>query len=355
MRTLQDSLAVSRWLDFWISRLNPLWSLERPLARVIARKEIGPNAVSLVLRGNRHCGTILPGQHVNIGAEIDGRRIVRTYSPTLHSARRFSISVKAIEGGRLSRHLCEQVRAGDILDVGLAFGDMVMPPKPAASWLFLAAGSGITPLASQLRALAARGMPVELDLCYWARCEADLWYADEFRALARAHPSFRVHLFTTRVASQSGDVHEGRINAGTLQQVVGDMTGRQVHACGPGGFIAAARAALPDTVADIRTESFTLAPQETASKADLQGEVKVHLKRRNLTLSLPRAVTLLSALEAAGLRPASGCRMGICHTCSCAKSAGVTHDVLTGELGNEPTLALRLCVSRPTSDLILDL
>ena len=42
--------------------------------------------------------------------------------------------------------------------------------------------------------------------------------------------------------------------------------------------------------------------------------------------------TLLVQAEAAGLRPKSGCRMGICQSCICKKVSGVTRDIRSGAL-----------------------
>ena len=65
--------------------------------------------------------------------------------------------------------------------------------------------------------------------------------------------------------------------------------------------------------------------------------------------------SLLEALEAQGLNPRSGCRMGICHTCVCTRHSGSTQDTLRGDISSESDMAVRLCVSRATSDLSLDL
>ena len=72
-------------------------------------------------------------------------------------------------------------------------------------------------------------------------------------------------------------------------------------------------------------------------------------------LTVPRGSSLLDALEAAGLSPAHGCRMGICNTCACGKPSGSTRHLHTGMLEHEPVTALRLCVNRAASDLTLDL
>lgn len=350
-RSLVDAWVNPALFDFWASRVNRVWSWDRPLARVVAREQIAPDAVTLVLRGNRHCARVRPGQHVNLGVEIDGRKLTRCYSPSVLADGRLSISVKAIEGGRVSRHLCEQVQVGDVLELGTVFGEMTAAADAAGAWLFLAAGSGVTPLISLARDLASRAMPASVDFMYWARSEDDLWFADELRAMAARFPSFRLHLFVTRQVASCEDVASSRLGAEVLEQRLGDVAARQVYACGPSGFVDAARELLANSTASFSAEAFSVLDAPVAE----EGEVQVHLARRGLTLSLPRSSTLLVALEAAGLRPASGCRMGICHTCVCGKRSGATRDLLTGEMVSEPVSSLRLCVSRPASDLVLDL
>ena len=51
----------------------------------------------------------------------------------------------------------------------------------------------------------------------------------------------------------------------------------------------------------------------------------------------------------------SGCRMGVCNTCSCAKVSGTTRNMQSGELDAEPDSAVRLCIASARSDLTLDL
>ena len=84
-------------------------------------------------------------------------------------------------------------------------------------------------------------------------------------------------------------------------------------------------------------------------------DVTVMLARSNRVLSVPSGQPLLAALEAQGMKPKYGCRMGICNTCACGKTAGTTQDLNSGDLCAEPVSALRLCVSRACTDLTLDL
>ena len=64
---------------------------------------------------------------------------------------------------------------------------------------------------------------------------------------------------------------------------------------------------------------------------------------------------LLEQAEDAGLAPEHGCRMGICNTCSCRKTAGTVRNVITGELSSAGEEQIRICVSVPVGDVALEL
>ena len=68
--------------DFWASRLHRTWTWERPLARLVAREAASADAVTLLFKPNRHWAGHRAGQHVNLGIEIDGVRLTRSYSLT---------------------------------------------------------------------------------------------------------------------------------------------------------------------------------------------------------------------------------------------------------------------------------
>jgi ferredoxin len=79
------------------------------------------------------------------------------------------------------------------------------------------------------------------------------------------------------------------------------------------------------------------------------------LTRSQRELEISTATSLLEALEAQGVRPESGCRMGVCQSCVCTRIQGTTQDMLNGELSGESDMNVRLCVSRAGSDLALNL
>ena len=352
LKRIARSLVAPDAFDFWASRLHSTWSWDRPLARIVARQAESSDTFTLLLRPNRHWRGFRAGQHLNIGAEIDGSRVTRSYSlsDAPRADGRIAITVKAIPGGKLSQHLCHAAKPGDVLTLGPAFGDMCLPEKPEGAWLFLAAGSGITPMMAMIRAQAAQGMPIPIALAYWARSRAEQCFVDELRDLAARHANFRVDFVLTRDAA-AADCRHGRIDVQWLSTFAPDLHQRRVFACGPDGFVAAARALAAGRAVVFHAEAFTPPPRvETEG-----GSVQLTLAASGRTLDVPRGTALLTALEDAGLKPASGCRMGICNTCACGKLAGTTRHLHTGDIEREPVSALRLCVHSASSDLILDL
>ncbi|WP_313343710.1 ferredoxin reductase [Stenotrophomonas sp.] len=347
----RSALSPRQWVseelfDFWAGHVHPLWTLRRPRATLVSRHAASADAVTLVLRPNRHFRGVTAGQHVNLGVEVDGRRLTRSYSPTLLDDGCLAITIKAVHGGKVSQYLAQQAPLGVVVELGQAFGEMTLPATLPARLLLLAAGSGITPMRALLRQLDQAGMPARVDLVYWAQQRDALCFAEEFSAIAARHPGFTLHLALTRdpVAPAA------RVD-GYDFRALGALADAQVMACGPGGFVDAARARLDGQVAALQFEAFTppvLPDAET-------GTVRVELRRSGRTLELPRGTSLLQALEAEGLRPASGCRMGICNTCVCGKASGVTRHTLTGEYAAEPATQVKLCVNSASTDLILEL
>ena len=65
--------------------------------------------------------------------------------------------------------------------------------------------------------------------------------------------------------------------------------------------------------------------------------------------------SMLEQAEARGLTPEFGCRMGICFSCTSRKSEGTVRNVLTGEESSLPDEDIRICVSAPVGDCVVDL
>jgi ferredoxin-NADP reductase len=342
-----DFDATQRWLDpaffdFWATRINPLWTWNRPRARLIARRAAAVDATTLVLRPNRHWRGVQPGQHVELGVQVEGRWLRRHYSPTVNTAGEIEITVKTVDDGRVSPYLARAALIGEVFELGHGFGDFAWPAGTGPV-LLLAAGSGITPMRALLQAQALRGFDRDVSLLYWVRHSDQACFAAELRALAEAHPRFSLQVHVTGEGAP-------RVDALAPAQWPA-LAHATVLACGPGGFVQAASQRFSGQVTSFQAEAFS-APAPADGD---EGEVDVVLSRSGRTLRLARNRSLLEGLEAHGLKPLHGCRMGICNTCVCQRESGATRHLLSGQRHDEPAAPVRLCVQAPSTDLILEL
>ena len=345
--------------DFWAAQVNPIWSWDRPLAQIVSRHVEAKDTVTLTLKLNRHGVRPVAGQHLNVSAQVNGRRVTRSYSPTAIDARKntVAITVKQIAGGVLSTHLSHHAQVGDVLELGEPFGTMTWPTKVQSQapgkWLLMAAGSGITPLIRLIRQAQTFERKLDVTLIYWARTRADLCFVPELRALAGQQSGLTVHFVLTQEATLLSDEASGRLDLSLLQALVPDWAERRTYACGPSGFVETAKQIVSPAAPLFVGESFSLpAPIASDSAGKL---VRVTLQSSGRALDVRSGQSLLAALEAHGMSPASGCRMGICHTCVCPKTAGTTQNLVSGERNSEPESGLRLCISSASSDITLDL
>ncbi|RYZ78035.1 MAG: iron-sulfur cluster-binding domain-containing protein, partial [Moraxellaceae bacterium] len=240
--------------------------------------------------------------------------------------------------------------------------------------LLLAAGSGITPMISLLRQhvypLSLRGSSVikpllnqqlpstqSVQLHYWVSQREEACFIDELLALQQHQPNFSLHLYLTQSAAQQAYEQNGRIQVSHFAQQQ-QLANTQVLACGSAGFVASAQQILQAQVKSFQAEAFSLpliAPSSIApsssSPSSIQADaldsktVQISLQRQQRQITVPVGQSILSALEAQGIAHPSGCRMGLCNTCACAKLSGSTQHLISGEQQHDENPALRLCVS----------
>ncbi|MFY1679265.1 MULTISPECIES: globin domain-containing protein [unclassified Streptomyces] len=170
---------------------------------VDARTEETPDVVSLVLRPADPEGRVVfrPGQYVSVRTELpDGARQIRQYSISGGpDERRMRISVKRVRGGdgpegEVSSRLHAHVRPGDVLDVSLPFGDLVLP-EGDGPLLLASAGIGNTPMLSMLHHLAAEQPERPVVVVHADRAPADHVHLDELRRLVDTLPAASLHLW----------------------------------------------------------------------------------------------------------------------------------------------------------------
>ena len=343
-RTAVQRLFLDRQTEFWLGQLRRTWSLAEIRAQVVEVVDETRDVKTFRLRPNRRWTAHRAGQYTAITVEVDGVRVRRCYSiSSVPGQRLLSITVKRVPGGRVLTWLHEQVRPGHVVGLDPAAGDFALPDAPAGL-LMLSGGSGITPVMSMLRTLAAEDGIRDLTFVHHTHAGDDTIFGDELEALAGRHRGLRLVL------------SRGRFDEDELARRVPDFARRQTLLCGPAGLMARVEAMWREAGASgrLQLERFTAAPARPLEDGE-QRAVQVRLARSGRTIAASTAGTLLEQLERAGERPPHGCRMGICHTCRCRKRTGAVQNIVTGALSTEQDEEIQVCVSVPRSDVELDL
>jgi ferredoxin-NADP reductase len=329
----------------YIALVSPLSATHARKARVEAVVDETADARTLTLRPGRGWETHRAGQHVRIGLAIDGRIATRTFSISSSPERRdgcITITVKAQPNGRLSPALVRKVKVGSYVSIGLPEGDFVLPDAVPEKLGFITAGSGITPVMAMLRTLAARGDMPDVVHVHYARHAGDVIFGRELRALAAAHPRYRLVLVYT-----SEDAR--RFSRERLHVLMPDFAERETWACGPESLLASVHDCFGGRV-HLERFGAKLLPVP----ADATGGQVAFAASRSTARSDGRT-SLLVVAEQAGVHAPHGCRMGICHTCDTTLLSGCVRDLRTGERIDEAGTRIQVCVCAAAGDVELAL
>ncbi|WP_394560725.1 flavin reductase family protein [Aquipseudomonas alcaligenes] len=341
-------LVARGWLreaevDAVLAWLHPAWRLNRVFARVVGREWVCDDLLAVRLRCNGNARGWRAGQHVQLYLEMDGVRHGRSYSLTrVDAGGLIELGVRRQAGGRMSNHILDHLPVGALLELGQADGELQWPQHGAGVGL-LAAGSGITALLGLLRAALAQGYAAPVSLLHYVREAGQCAYREELQQLMLRHPNLQVRWLLTGQEPAPG-VPGGRFQAAHLL----GMSGFELLACGPAGFVESVRQSWGG---GLQVEAFS--PLQRLSEPGQA--VRLDFARSRLQAPGDSNRSLLEQAEASGLRPAHGCRQGICASCTCLLLGGAVRDLRSGTTFAEPGQPIRLCVSAPLGDVQIDL
>lgn len=313
-----------------------------------------------------------PGQFVTFELRIGDETLLRSYTIASPPTRPFTVEVtiKRVPGGPVSNWFHDEVGPGTRLQAQLPLGDFTFVRHPAEKFLFLSAGSGITPLASMTRTLHDLGDARDVIFVHAARTPADIVFRDEWAAMARRAPNLRVvHLCEADAPFEAWSGFRGRLSAEKLREIAPDFAEREVFVCGPKPFMDGAKGILLALGHDPKRhheESFVFEdlalepppsePVPEAKGADAVAIHRVEFARTKRVIECPSNLSILEAARRAGVRLPSSCAKGVCGTCK--------SKVISGTFDQDPVGGIRprevaagmalLCSSRPTSDLVVD-
>ena len=338
--SLLNLLTGPHGVDRYTEIVDPTWTQGQARARVVAVHRQTSRSVTLTLRPNRAFAGFRAGQHINLSVEIDGRRRTRCYSPaSAEGSPMIELTIGRHDGGLVSTYLCDHAKPGMVVGLDSVGGDFVMPQARPRRILFVSGGSGITPVLSMLRTLRTEGFTGEIAFVHYARSAEEACYRGELDALRGVRV---LHGYTRDTAGSDLD---GRFGQAHLSAALAEPDA--VFVCGPPALVDAVRELRPDAF----SESFV--PPEFVMPAESSGGT-VTFADSGIEVT-DDGQSLLAQAEAAGLTPESGCRMGICHSCTRPKKSGVVRNLITGAVSTAGDEDIQICVTAPVGDVAINL
>ena len=368
-------VAAATWphgIDGYLGVVAPTWSLTDVRARVAGLRRQTPDTVTLRLRPNANWTGARAGQHVVLTVEVDGVRRSRCFSiASAEGVAELELTCKVGPASVVARHLREHVAVGDVLGLSQAQGDFVLPDglDTDTPILLVGAGSGITPVLAMLRTLAVRSHRGPVRFVHLARTPVDVLHLDDLAAAASQLPAAEVVVVTE---SGGGGADRPAVRWVTGRFDPGLLAGRGHWAgvrrggtgadaptplafvCGPPPLMALMEegwVGAGGAPSAFRTERFT--PAGLPASAPGQPGGTVRFARSGVEVANDGR-SILEQAEAAGLAPAHGCRMGICHTCVVPATAGCVQPE-GGDVTAADGTPVRICVTAPAGDLTIDL
>ncbi len=352
-------LVSPRRIDDYLELVDPCWSLDQVRARVIEVQREGRDVTSLRLLPNDNWRGHRAGQHVLLTVAIDG--VQQTRSFTLSCAPRpgepLRVTIKAHSKGHVSRWVNERAQVGDVVTLSQAQGKFLLPATLPAQLLFISGGSGFTPMIAMAHELVRAKYQGALTWLHYELDEVPLEH--ELRALVSQLPNATLKIQRTAPSSRIRGVAAPLLSQAQLSQLVPNWSSHEAFVCGPAGMMKTVIAMYTDAGLSAHVHSERFQPLWKSPAVPVLAEATGHrhltFARSNKQSDARPGISLLEQAEHAGLQPQYGCRMGICHTCTCKKLSGTVRNELTGETSDARDEEIQLCIHTPLSDVSLDL
>lgn len=289
-----------------------------------------------------------PGQFITLDLPVPGGNVQRTYTISSSPSRPLSISVtvKAQAGSIGTRWMLDHLRPGmRIRGYGPA-GIFSFVRHEASKYLFISAGSGITPMMSMTTWAWDSGEMPDIVFVHAARSPSEIIFRQRLEGMADRVPGLQLR-FTIEGTDPFRNWHgyQGRLNQIMLGLMAPDYLEREVFCCGPEPFMQAVRDMLVALGFDMdryHQESFGAPVKDEADVPELDDVIpdedataEIVFATSGVTAKCHETDTVLAVAKASGLNIPSGCTFGLCGTCKIRKTKGEVHMVHNGGISDE--------------------
>ena len=276
----------------------------------------------------------LPGQHLPIQIEVDGRKVRRTYSIcSLPGEQPLVLGVRIQPGGLFSEFVANELAVGDELQAMPPFGQFHtnVDPESRKTYLAFAAGSGITPVVSIIRATLEGEPHAKFVLFYGNRRQATTMFIDDLYSLKNRFPERLQLYFLFTQEEQEFPIFSGRLDDAKVRELFTDfcegLQPDEAFLCGPFPMIETITKALTELGFDSenihkerygppRASKQPEQPKASAAESEDLSKITIIMDGHRKAFEMPKAGdNIVDAAAAHGFDLPFSCKGGVCATC----------------------------------------
>ncbi len=317
------------------------------------------------------------GQYLTLESTIDGEPVRRSYSICSGvNDEAMQVAIKRVEGGVYSNFANDSLQAGDRIQVMPPQGSFYteLDPSAARNYLFIAAGSGITPVISNVKTILEEEPNSRVTLLLGNQRTNTIMFRETLSFLKNRYMTRLLWVNILSKEDQGSDVLNGRLNnrkGGQLNQQLIDLSSYDEYfICGPESMISEVSRGLRGVGVDednIHYELFASSADDARAvvekhhaRAKAYGgktsNVTVIMDGRASHFELPtNGENILDAGMNHGVDLPYSCKGGVCSTCKARLVEGevdmdITHGLEAGEIEQGFVLT---CQAHPISDKVV--
>jgi len=314
------------------------------------------------------------GQHLTLKANINDEDVRRSYSLCSGpSEGRWQVAVKQIPDGKFSTYVNEHLKTGDAVNVMAPSGNFGVKVNPtvAKNYLFFAAGSGITPVLSMLKAHLQAEPNATCKLFYVNKTAKSIIFKEELEQLRnKFFGKLEIYYFLTK-ERRDIELFNGRFDDEKMQVLTKTFIDipdtNEVFLCGPEKMVNYVseyliNAGLPKELVHFELFVTGLSEEdikraERLAQQNVEGtEITIVDGGKEFLFTMTKEYdNILDAALGAGADLPFACKGGVCSTCKCEVKEGNVEMKINYAL-DEKEVSQNLvlsCQAVPTTDKVV--
>lgn len=281
------------------------------------------------------------GQHLTLKADINGEDVRRSYSLCSSPLEdKWQVAVKQIPGGKFSTFINESLQSGDKIEVMAPSGTFGVETNSEFSknYLFFAAGSGITPVLSMIKAHLKAEPNSTCKLFYVNKTAKSIIFKEELEQLRNTYfGRLEIYYFLTK-EKRDIELFNGRFDDEKMQILTKTFIDipdtSEVFLCGPEQMVKfvsdyLVNAGLPKELVHFELFVTGLSEEdikraERLAQQNVEGtEVVIVDGGKEFLFTMTKEYdNILDAALGAGADLPFACKGGVCSTCKCEVKEG---------------------------------